>query len=144
MEQIAISLFSSLGITGIGFFFMWMVLRKYFQQTDSFINRANDVVASVNDLVTSVMNMQHTLGSLQENQQRSADDLVKIYDRIDRSLGQQVNGMHQLGAGVDLLVADKRSSFFGQIAISKGWLNTEQVNTILEEQIKGSSVFGAP
>jgi len=141
MEQIAISIFSGLGVTGVGFFFMWMVLKKYFQQVDTFMSKFDTVRNAVGEIINTIKDFSIGLVELRSAQdlarvtgEKSSDEIFKTYDKLDRNIEKLIGSLGKINTTLDVLVIEQRNTFFGTIALKKGWLTKEQVDVILDEQ----------
>ena len=123
MEATIITALTSMGTTGIGFVFLWIVMQKYFKHMDAITDKLNAIVVESRTLQAGV-------GSLQATQTLQQEYCRQHTCKVDKVLEEIVEMHRQLSE----LMAISSKVPFGKIAMLKNYLNQEQVDEIMRIQ----------
>ena len=123
MEATIITSLTSMGTTGIGFVFLWIVMQKYFKHMDAITDKLNAMVVETRTLQTGV-------GCLQTTQTLQQEYCRQHTCKADNVMSE-ICDIHKL---LTELVTMNRKIPFGKIAVSKKYLTPEQVDEIMREQ----------
>jgi len=111
MEQAMVSGLTSLGVAGMGYFFLWIFMRRTFEQVDAAIEKIGGLTKEMGELSKS-------MAQIHESQ-----TVAHIVTEINRDISE--------------IKSTGEKVLFGDLAISKGYMTQEQVAEVAFAQRRG-------
>ena len=140
-----LNLFSGLGITAIGFVFLWLVMKQYFklaEKNTGSVNMLADVMSKLNAMQDSIRDGQAVIAeiykhldsevaklhALYESQNEFRATSTEVYRHLDAELTKQTGLLNAISGGFDRLINEIH---FVNKAVDKGYMTAEQGRDIV-------------
>lgn len=117
------SALAGLGVAGLGYVFLWIVMQRYFKQMDSITTQITNLVMEVTGLISTIAKLRETQAVQQELDRQKISKIETLEQRV-----------LEIHAQIIRLVKEQSKIPFGKIAMTKGYLNRDQVEEIVRIQ----------
>lgn len=129
-EQVVIQLLTGLGVPGVGFVFLWVMMQRFGKLVDRIVDNLDRKVDAVDT----------KMGDLRTGQLLTQ----KTFEHIDNENTSQTSLLRDIDKGIDELVGRNNRVPFEQVALARGMLTPDDVRDLKRDQRAMQEAMKAP